>query len=207
MTGDSVRLRVGPGFAYDTVGYARRGDTLPLIGRTANGEWWQVSDGGRSAWVLASLAEAVAGGDRVPVISDIPPTPTATWTPRPSPTPSPTPLPAPVLIEPPSGARYEDKVRFKFSWFRRLRAEERVSIYVQLVDGSDSFDWWVSEADILAGGGAIYAQGDGFVYEVNSGIGPLTRGEAFWRVAIYFDAPTDKRPVSPPSEERQIYKK
>ena len=111
---------------------------------------------------------------------------------------------APVLIEPPPGAGFKDKVRFKFTWFRRLRADERVSIYVRSADGSASFDWWVSEADLLAGGGAIYAQDDGFVYEVNSGIGPLPPGEAAWRVAIYLDTPSAKRQISPWSPERRI---
>lgn len=192
---------------YDALGYAHQGDALPLVGRTANGEWVQVSDDGRLAWVLAALAEVRAGADQVPVAADIPPTPTATLTLTPTATPTATPVPAPVLIDPPSGASFGDKVRFTFTWFRRLRPGERVSIYVRSANGVDEFDWWVSEADLLNSGGAIRAQGKEFVYEVNSGLGPLPPGEAFWRVSIFEDTPSAKRQVSPSSQERQIFKK
>jgi hypothetical protein len=204
---DPVRLRAGPGQMYDVAGYVRRGDALPLVARTADGEWIQVSIDGRLAWILALLAQAQTGADQVPVASQIPPTPTATATPSPTPTPTPTPLPAPVLVDPPSGASFGDKVRFTFTWFRGLQHDERVSIYVRSADGVNQSDWWVSEADILAAGGAIRAQADGFVYEINSGLGSLPPGKAFWRVAIFRDTPSDKRQMSPWSQERQIHKR
>ena len=118
-----------------------------------------------------------------------------------------TPLPAPVLLEPPAGAAFEDRVRFKFSWYRRLLPHERFSIYVRSVHENAAFDWWASEQDILDGGGAIYAVPGAFVYEVNSGLGPIPSGEAFWRVVVYDDRPGVKRAVCPWSEGRGIVKK
>jgi uncharacterized protein YraI len=207
VIGDPVRLRAGPGQSYDVVGHARRGDALTVIERSSNGEWLHVGAGGRAVWILASLVEIQAGAGSIPIARDIPPTPTATLTTPPTATPTATLLPAPVLIDPPAGASFGDRVRFKFSWFRRLRHDERVSIYLRSANGLDQFDWWVSEADILAGGGAIHAQGDGYVYEVNSGLGSLPPGKAFWRIAVFVDTPAEKRQVSPGSAERPIVRK
>jgi hypothetical protein len=111
------------------------------------------------------------------------------------------------LIEPAGGAKFSDKVRFKFSWFRRLQQDERISIYMWTADGSDYFDWWVSEADILNGGGAIHEQADRVVYEVNSGFGPLPAGKTYWKVAVFLDSPSEKSQVSPWSRRRRITKK
>lgn len=71
-------------------------------------------------------------------------------------------------------------------------------------DGSDYFDWWVSETDILNGGGAIHEQDDHVVYEVNSGFGSLPPGIAYWKVAVFLDTPEEKRQVSPWSGKRRI---
>jgi hypothetical protein len=171
----------------------------------------QVRHAGETAWVLASLGEPQAGADQVPVVRDIPPAPTimptVASTPTLTPTLTPTPLPAPVLLEPPAGAVFEDKVRFKFSWYRRLLPNERFSIYVRSVHENAESDWWVSEQDILDGGGAIHAVPGAFVYEVNSGLAGIPSGEAFWRVAVYEDRPEVKQAVCPWSEERPIEKK
>jgi hypothetical protein len=138
--------------------------------------------------------------DQVPVVKDIPPT----RTPRPTKTPKATRVPQPVLVEPASGARFSGKVRFKFSWYRRLQQDERVSIYVWMADGSGYFDWWASETDIRNSGGAIHEQADGVVYEVNSGFGSLPAGKAYWKVAVFLDTPDEKRQVSPWSRQRRI---
>jgi hypothetical protein len=124
-----------------------------------------------------------------------------------SPTRTATPLPAPVLLEPPAGAAFENRVRFKFSWYRRLLPYERFSIYVRSVHENAEFDWWASEQDILDGGGAIHAVLGAFAYEVNSGLGNIPPGEAFWRVTVVDDRPGVKRPVCPWSEERRIEKR
>jgi hypothetical protein len=182
----------------------RQGDALPVVGRKKNGKWLQVNADGQLAWILAELLEATDAANQVPVVRDFPPTPTAGPTRPPKATRTSTRVPQPVLIEPASGAKFSDKVRFKFSWFRRLQQDERASIYVWTADGSDRFDWWVSEADILNGGGAIHEQVDSVVYEVNSGFGALPPGKAFWQVAVYLDTPAEKRQVSPWSRKRRI---
>ncbi|MBN1815427.1 MAG: AAA-like domain-containing protein [Anaerolineae bacterium] len=196
-TGDPVRLRAGPGTIYDTLQIVTSGVEMPVVGRTSPSDWWQVDYEGQLVWVLAELVDVPPGSDAVPVVTDLPPTPTFTPTPVP---------PAPVLVEPESGARFEDKVRFKFTWVRRLHDDENFSIYVRSADGSQSYVWWVGEADILSGGGAIYTLTDGVLYEVESGIGMLPSGEAFWRVAA-LPFPTPENPTVNWSEERQIYKK
>jgi uncharacterized protein YgiM (DUF1202 family) len=202
VIGDVVQLRAGPSKKYDVVGSVRQGDALPVVGRRGNGKWLQVSNNGQLAWVLAELLEVTDAADQVPVVRDIPPTPT----PRPTKTPKVkrTRIPRPVLIEPAGGARFSDKVRFKFSWFRRLQQDERVSIYMWTADGADYFDWWVSETDILNGGGSIHEQEDRVVYEVNSGFGPLPPGKAFWKVGVFLDTPDEKSQVSPWSRRRRI---
>jgi hypothetical protein len=108
------------------------------------------------------------------------------------------------LVEPRNGARFSDRVRYKFTWIRRLEPDERVSIYVRTADRSDFFEWRASEADILGGGGAIHEQEDRVLYEVNSGFGSLPRGRVSWRVAIFYDTPDETRQVSPWSRERRI---
>jgi hypothetical protein len=192
---------------YEVVGYARKGNVLPLVGRTVNNEYWLVSVGGSQAWLLASLAEASAGAEQAPVVRALPPTPTASPTASATPRPTPTSLPVPILVEPPWGAQFEDKVRFKFTWYRRLLPHEKFSIYVQSAHEGAEFDWWVSERDLLDGGGAIYAVPGGFLYEVNSGLGDIPNGEAVWRVAAFDDRPGVKRPVCGWSEGRGIVKR
>ena len=203
VIGDGVQLLAGPRKTYDVLGTARQGDALPVVGRTRNSRWLQVSKDGQVAWILAELLEATGAVDQAPVVTDILPLPTPrpTRIPRPTRTPS---VPQPVLIEPAGGARFSDKVRFKFSWFRRLQQDERVALSVRTGDRSGQFDWWVSEADILNGGGAIHEEADRVVYEVNSGFGSLPPGRAFWRVAVFLDTPDEKRQVSPWSRERRI---
>lgn len=123
------------------------------------------------------------------------------------PTMTPPPLPAPTLVEPPAGAVFEDKVRFKFTWTRRLLPHEKFSLYIRSTHENAEFDWWVSEQDILHGGGAIHAVPGGFLYEVNSGLGRIPSGEAVWKVAVFDDRLEVKRPVCGWSEERGIVKR
>lgn len=198
--GDPVRLRYGPGTIYETFDIVTSGVEMLVVGRTSKSDWWQVNYNGEIVWVLAELVNVPHGADAVPVALSVPATPTFT------PTPTPTPLPAPVLVEPDSGASFVDKVRFKFTWDRRLQSDEKFSIYAQSVDGSKSSDWWVGEDDIIAGGGSIYELEDGVRYEVESGIGTLPQGEAFWKVAAYPFPPPENYKVNW-SEARQIFKK
>jgi len=74
-------------------------------------------------------------------------------------------------------------------------------------DGSQIFDWWVSETDILNGGGAIHEEDDRVVFEVNSGFGSLPKGSIYWKVAVFLDTPDEKRQISPWSSQRRIVHK
>lgn len=121
-------------------------------------------------------------------------------------TPTPTPLPAPVLVEPESGARFPDLVRLKFTWYRRLEPGERFSIYIESTAHPPEFNWRPAEQDILYGGGAIYPLGDGYLFEVNIRLTPLSSGEAFWKVAVIGEQDLEQQQIAPWSAERQIFK-
>jgi uncharacterized protein YraI len=47
-----------------------RGETYPIVGRTADSRWWQINVNGRLGWVFASLTEAFNTGG-VPVTSTV----------------------------------------------------------------------------------------------------------------------------------------
>jgi len=153
-------------------------------------------------------------------------TPMPTWTPAltfelatptalpqlpgvtPSITSTPAPFPAPVLIEPESGAAFPAGVRFKFSWVRMPAANERFSVYLGSVDDpAAAFEWRPNVQDIIAGGGGVYPVDDGYRFEVNGGIESLPPGEAFWRVAVFFDDLGTMTQITPWSEERPILRK
>jgi hypothetical protein len=135
-------------------------------------------------------------------------------------TPVPTLLPAPILLEPESGARFPDRVRLKWVWYRRLGENEKFSIHVASNEGPEQFDWWVTEEGLVDSGGAIYPVRDkliisgGIVYqvkdayrfEINSGLGPLPPGAALWRVAVVGETPSEKWQISQWSEERLIFR-
>jgi hypothetical protein len=198
-----VHLRAGPQRKFDVLGQVRQGDVLVVVGRTRNGKWLQVSSDGQLAWVLAELVETTATADQIAIVKDMPPTPT----PRPTRTPKPTRaprVPRPILLEPDNRAKFKDRVRFKFSWYRELEPNERVSLYLWASGVGQVSDWWASEADILNGGGAIHVEPDRVVYEINSGVGRFSARVVYWKVAIFYDTPEEKRQVSPWSRHRVI---
>jgi hypothetical protein len=179
------------------------------VGRTGNQRWLQVRYEEQLAWVDAKLLDVSADLAQVPVVKrdDFPatPTPKPTRTPRPTHVPR---IPRPILVEPRGGARFGDTVvRYKFTWIRRLEPDERISLHIRTEDGLQVFDWWVSEEDILNGGGAIHEEEGRIRYEVNSGFGRLPRGRLYWKVGVFLDAPDDKRQISPWSMERRILKR
>jgi hypothetical protein len=204
--GEVIRLRTGPGQAYEIVGWAEKGESFPLLARISDDTWWQILYKGRTVWVISDRVVVHSEGQEIPIVSDIPPTPTLT--PTPTPMPSPTPLPPPVLVEPESGATfpYGATIRFKFIWTRRLNEDEKVSVYLRSIDGSGEFNWWASEEDILTGGGDIQPVAGGYRFEVNSGMGNLPSGDAVWKVAVFEDIPTEQSQLSPWSEERSIFR-
>ncbi len=62
-----LRLRGGPGSEYrqlESPDILDRGQTVDVVGTSADGEWFQVNIGSRSAWVLAAYMNIVAGNRR-----------------------------------------------------------------------------------------------------------------------------------------------
>ncbi len=86
----ALNVRAGPGTDYPVVGRLAAGEPVDIIGRSADGAWWQIHYTGRqSGWVSGTLVEAQGALNDVPVITDVP-------APPPTPTPRP-PTPTPVL--------------------------------------------------------------------------------------------------------------
>ncbi len=53
--GSAANLRKGPGTRYPLAGSIEAGGSLPLIGRSPDGQWWQVQTPTGPAWVAASV--------------------------------------------------------------------------------------------------------------------------------------------------------
>jgi uncharacterized protein YraI len=64
-----LNVRAGPGTDYPSVGALKNGETARIVGRNADGSWWQILHGNGKAWVSAnkkySSAVNISG---VPVI-------------------------------------------------------------------------------------------------------------------------------------------
>jgi uncharacterized protein YraI len=58
VTAALVNLRAGPGTGYGVVGQAGAGALLPVSGRSAASDWWQVRAENGEAWVFAELVSA-----------------------------------------------------------------------------------------------------------------------------------------------------
>ncbi len=106
---DAVYLRAGPGETFPILFTLSPGTEMPVIGRTADSAWFNVTmSDNSSGWVPATAVEAVdaAALAAVPVAATIPASPTATPTPPPAATatrPLATPtLPPPTATQPPT---------------------------------------------------------------------------------------------------------
>jgi uncharacterized protein YraI len=87
---ETVRIRSGPNTDYARLGRLLKGKQAVVIGRSADGEWWQIevlpsinADG--KAWVTAEYTSFSGEMDEVPVLEDVTPAdsspPTATTAP------------------------------------------------------------------------------------------------------------------------------
>jgi serine/threonine protein kinase len=85
---EQLLIHAGPGENYDAWGEIRRGDRLPLCGRSADGVWWQVDYLGRKGWIRAQAVGANVEPTILPPVEP-PPTPRRTATPTREPTPTP----------------------------------------------------------------------------------------------------------------------
>jgi len=77
----TANLRGGPGTEFDVVSTAVQGKRLPVIGRNADGSWWQVCCvEGKPVWVNDSVVTLLGARDVVPVSSPLMPDKLeATW--------------------------------------------------------------------------------------------------------------------------------
>ena len=69
----SVNIRSGPGPDYPIIGTLNPDTELPIVGRNANGTWWQIDITGATGWVANEVVQA-HDTKTVPVVS-APPTP------------------------------------------------------------------------------------------------------------------------------------
>ena len=71
-----MNLRSGPGTAYEPQGQLIQGQTATVVGKSADGTWWQIKVAGKTAWVFGELVQANAAAAGVAVVP-APPAPTA----------------------------------------------------------------------------------------------------------------------------------
>ncbi|MBE7553877.1 MAG: FHA domain-containing protein [Anaerolineales bacterium] len=86
-----VNVRGGPGTNYPILGLLRAGQVAPVVGRSADGGWWQIlfpPNTGGTGWVAGNFVQTNAAAGAVPVVA-APPSP-------------PTPAPPPTNTPPPS---------------------------------------------------------------------------------------------------------
>ncbi len=90
ITNEFANLRAGPDTAYDLVGRLNQGQTATVIGKSADGRWWQIQTEGKTAWVFSELvqANAAAGGIAVAQAPALPTQAPATAAPPALPTPT-----------------------------------------------------------------------------------------------------------------------
>jgi len=79
---NNVNIRKGPGTNYPVVGKARKGQQFEVVGKNANGSWWQIMYNGSKAWIADSVVKTSGPIDDIAVATDIP-APPATPTPLP----------------------------------------------------------------------------------------------------------------------------
>jgi uncharacterized protein YraI len=64
-----VNVRRGPGTGYNIVTDVERGAEFDIVGRNADGSWWQICCfDGVSAWIIADFVDTLGDVDAVPVV-------------------------------------------------------------------------------------------------------------------------------------------
>lgn len=76
---DVLNVRSGPGTQYKVIGKVSRPDSYQVVGRTANGAWWQICCvNGEAGWVVSTFVRTSGAIEAVPLVDA--PTPTKTTT-------------------------------------------------------------------------------------------------------------------------------
>ncbi|MEW5959815.1 MAG: FHA domain-containing protein [Chloroflexota bacterium] len=120
-TQTDLNVRLGPATTYDLLGLLPGGASAEIIGRSADGQWWQIRfspAGDGIGWVSADPAFSQAVNvNNVPVVP-APPTPTAIPSDTPTPTPSATqspPTATPTLTSTPTATGEAVIIQFEVS--------------------------------------------------------------------------------------------
>jgi uncharacterized protein YraI len=108
-TNDIVNIRQGPGTNYGLAGSAQAGETFPVTGKNAAGDWWQINFDGQTGWIFGQLVTAT-GVEGVAVAQNIPAPPTPapvppTATAAPAAPAAPTSAPVAEATQPPAAAQ------------------------------------------------------------------------------------------------------
>ena len=68
VVADLLNIRSGPGTVYPVIGQAKAGQTYPVAGKSADGEWLVINLGGKPGWVLGQHVKASGALDGVAVV-------------------------------------------------------------------------------------------------------------------------------------------
>jgi len=80
VTGSVVNLRGGPGTGYPVLRLVRQGTKLSIVGKSADGKWWQ-SGAPHAGWIFGDLLNFSSSTSNIPVVTVTPP-PKATTPPK-----------------------------------------------------------------------------------------------------------------------------
>jgi uncharacterized protein YraI len=96
-----VNIRGGPATSFELLGAATQGQTFPVTGKNAQGDWWQICCiNGQAGWIFGELAQ-VEQGEKVAVVAQAAATPTPAAVAE-APTATPPPI-QPTTTPPPPG--------------------------------------------------------------------------------------------------------
>lgn len=73
VTADILNVRAGPGTGYAVVGRVTAGQTFPIVGKSEDGQWWQIDIAGKKGWVYGQYVKAPGSTAGVPVVKVAPP--------------------------------------------------------------------------------------------------------------------------------------
>ncbi len=76
-----VNVRSGPGISFQILGLLRANETAPVVGRSIDGAWWQITfppNSSGQGWVVATYVQPNPAAGSAPVVAGPPLPPTAT---------------------------------------------------------------------------------------------------------------------------------
>jgi uncharacterized protein YraI/predicted small lipoprotein YifL len=76
ITNEFANLRAGPDTTYDLAGRLNQGQTATVLGKSADGKWWQIQIDGKTVWVFGELVQANGAANGV-AVAQAPARPTA----------------------------------------------------------------------------------------------------------------------------------